>query len=311
MTLSELVLDFIEKSSPFPESATICGLPEALSAMVTAPVLAPGEVGLNTTPIAHVAPAATELPQVPLPVKAKSPLTLRLVIDKAAVPVLFKVTDCAALLLPTIWPLNDTELGVRLTVGADGELVEPESANVCGLLGALSAIVTAPVKVPVVVGAKSTLIVQLAPAATEVPQVPVPPKAKGPEIVKLPLNVRVELPVLVSVAVCAVLVLPTDWLEKIREAGERLTSGPVVEDVPVPLRVVVWGLPVALSATLKVALKVPVAEGVKVTLIVQLAAAARLVPQVLVWAKSLLLVPVIETPEMLIAPVVPFFNVTV
>ena len=38
----------------------------------------------------------------------------------------------------------------------------------------------------------------------------------------------------------------------------------------------------ALSATLRVALRVPVAEGLKVTLIVQLSPAATLDPQVLV-----------------------------
>jgi hypothetical protein len=52
---------------------------------------------------------------------------------------------------------------------------------------------------------------------------------------------------------------------------------------------------VALSATLSVALRVPVAAGVKVTLIVQLEPAATLDPQVLVCVKSLALVPETET----------------
>jgi hypothetical protein len=52
---------------------------------------------------------------------------------------------------------------------------------------------------------------------------------------------------------------------------------------------------VALSATLRVALRVPVATGLKVTLIVQLAPAATLDPQVLVWVKSPALVPETET----------------
>ena len=67
---------------------------------------------------------------------------------------------------------------------------------------------------------------------------------------------------------------------------------------PVPVRLAVWGLPAALSATLSVPLRVPVAVGVKVTLTVQLALAARvegLKGQLLVWAKSPLLAPVIET----------------
>ena len=91
---------------------------------------------------------------------------------------------------------------------------------------------------------------------------------------------KVALPVLVRVRVCAALGAPRDWLEKARLAGERLTTGAVL--VPVPERLTVWVLPLALSAMLRVPLRVPVAVGVKVTLIVQLAPAATLVPQLFV-----------------------------
>jgi hypothetical protein len=46
----------------------------------------------------------------------------------------------------------------------------PESVTVCGLLPALSETVIAPVLSPATVGVNVTLIVQLAPAATELPQ---------------------------------------------------------------------------------------------------------------------------------------------
>ena len=65
-------------------------------------------------------------------------------------------------------------------------------------------------------------------------------------------------------------------MAKVKDAGERLT----VEVTPAPVRAAVWGLPVALSATVSVAAAAPVAAGVKVTLIVQVAPAARLEPQV-------------------------------
>src|SRR6266487_5804815 len=68
--------------------------------------------------------------------------------------------------------------------------------------------------------------------------------------------------------------------------GERLGSA-----VPVPDRLAVCGLLVALSVTVKAPLRVPVAVAVKVTLIVQFAPAPTDVPQLLVWAKSPLLVP--------------------
>ena len=85
---------------------------------------------------------------------------------------------------------------------------------------------------------------------------------------------------MVSVTVCAELVMSTASLAKARLEGERLALAEVLE--PVPERLRVCGLPVALSATLRVALRVPVAAGLKVTLIVQLAPAATLDPQVLV-----------------------------
>ncbi len=62
--------------------------------------------------------------------------------------------------------------------------------------------------------------------------------------------------------------------------------------MPVPERLTVCGLPLALSVMLTEAVRVPVAEGVKVTLIVQLAPAATELPHVLVCAKSPALVPV-------------------
>ncbi len=60
-----------------------------------------------------------------------------------------------------------------------------------------------------------------------------------------------------------------------------------------------------MSATATAALLVPLAVGVKVTLIVQLEPAATLAPQLFVSAKSPLLVPVSEMPEIvtLVLPV--------
>ena len=62
--------------------------------------------------------------------------------------------------------------------------------------------------------------------------------------------------------------------------GKKLALGAT----PVPVRATVWGLPVALSVTVMVPGWLPVAVGVKVTVMVQLAPAATDVPQVLVWA---------------------------
>lgn len=104
----------------------------------------------------------------------------------------------------------------------------------------MSVSVTTPVRVPVAVGLNSTLMVQLDPAATELPQVPNPAKAKSPLMVKLPLKVKVAVPVFETVTNCTELVVPTAELVKVSEVGERLTTGPEVELLPpVPVRLTV------------------------------------------------------------------------
>jgi len=124
-----------------------------------------------------------------------------------------------------------------------------------------------------------TEMVQLEPAATLEPQVLVWVKslALAPETVML-VTPRAALPVLVTVTDWAELVVPTERLPKARLEGETLA----VAEVPVPERLMVWGLPVALSAMLRAALRAPTAAGVKLTLIVQVEPAATLDPQLFV-----------------------------
>ena len=57
------------------------------------------------------------------------------------------------------------------------------------------------------------------------------------------LMVSVEVPWLVKVTDCAELLVPTDWLAKVRESGERPMTGAVA----VPVKVTFCGLPGALS----------------------------------------------------------------
>src|SRR5436853_5690924 len=74
-----------------------------------------------------------------------------------------------------------------------------------------------------------------------------------------------------SVTALAVLVMPTLWLPKSGTGeGERLGGA-----VPVPETPAVWGLLLALSVTVNVALRAPITVGVKVALMVQLPLAAR------------------------------------
>lgn len=70
------------------------------------------------------------------------------------------------------------------------------------------------------------------------------------------------LPWLVTVTVFAALVVPTASFPNVRLVGLRVTT------VPIPLTVTFWGLPPPLSLTLNVPVRVPIAVGVKNTLVV-------------------------------------------
>jgi hypothetical protein len=82
-------------------------------------------------------------------------------------------------------------------------------------------------------------------------------------------------------------------------------------EIPVPLKLIDWGLPLALSTMLTAALRDPVALGENVTLIEQFAPDETLLPQVFVWAKSPEFVPVRPTLVTLRAALPVFDSVTV
>ena len=136
--------------------------------------------------------------------------------------------------------------------------------------------VTAPVRVPIAVGVKVTLRVQLAPAARLALHVFISEKSP---LTMMPIMLRAELPLLQSVTVCALLHVPTACAGKVREAGERLITGVAT---PVPVRLTVWVAGLALSVIVKVPVSEPATVGAKVTLRVQLAPAATVAPQLLV-----------------------------
>ena len=169
-------------------------------------------------------------------------------------------------------------------------------------------------------GVNVTSIVQLPPAATEVPQVSaISVKSAGfvPPMATLEI-VKAALPVLLSVTVWAALVMPAGSLANERLVAERLADGAlllplptVAVAVPVPARETDCELPVALSEMLRVAVRDPLAAGVKVTLIVHVAPAAMLDPQLLVCEKSLESVPEIPMFAMLRAALPVLFKVTV
>lgn len=83
---------------PVPVSATVCGLPEALSAMLSNPPRIPAAVGVKVMLILQLARPATALPQ--LLVAAKSPLVVIDVMFSGALPGLLRAIVCGVLVKP-------------------------------------------------------------------------------------------------------------------------------------------------------------------------------------------------------------------
>src|SRR5581483_7455502 len=86
---------------------------------------------------------------------------------RMAVPLLVIVTDIGALVLFNTVLGNVRDVADSVTAGA---VAVPVSCMTCGLSAALLVSVIVPVLVPVVVGENVTLMLQLAPGATDVPQ---------------------------------------------------------------------------------------------------------------------------------------------
>jgi hypothetical protein len=124
--------------------------------------------------------------------------------------------------------------------------------TVCGLTGSESLIVNVPVRVPTAVGLNFTPIVQDAPRARLDPQVLVCEKSPlfVPAMLMLEM-LNAVVPRFVKVTLLAALVVPTVRLAKVIVAGDTVTP------VPVPLKLTVWGLPMALSVTLMAAALAP------------------------------------------------------
>jgi hypothetical protein len=138
--------------------------------MLTEAARLPLAEGLKVTLIVQFPPAPTELPQVLVWAKSLAlvPAIARLVTLNVALPLLARVTVCAALVVATDWFPKETLVGERLTAGA---VPVPKRLTACGLPLALSVMLTDAVSVLAREGVKVTLIVQFPPAATELPQV--------------------------------------------------------------------------------------------------------------------------------------------
>ena len=170
-----------------PDSFTVCGLLFALSLTVRVPVAAPFTFGVNVMLILQpvllpsmvvqvvVATANGPVIEYEMPVSVLGRLFLR-------------VTVLAAVVVPTFVVGKFKTAGKSVVCSSP----LPDSGTVCGLPGALSAMLTEPVIEPTTVGENVTVTLQVLPAVSVVPQV-LAEIANGEAVVKL-LKSSIALP---------------------------------------------------------------------------------------------------------------------
>ena len=203
---------------PVPVKVTVCGLPVALSVNVIAPVRVPVAVGLNVIWNTHGSASTPMLGHCAKVAPAKSPDVTMLVNVTAVFPVLFTVTVCDELVVPTPSSPNCNNVGVIVIVAG---LPVPVPVNVivvvCGdsLPELVYVTVTVPVSAPVAVGAKVTFTEQFdpvpPPAVRVVGQVFVSPKFVLATMLEI---VTVVVPTFVITTGCDALVVPASGSQK-------------------------------------------------------------------------------------------------
>jgi hypothetical protein len=205
------------------------------------------------------------------------PVMVTAVIVTAELPVLVSETPSGELVLPWFCAAN-----VRLDGFAVSVLVivwpVPLRETVCGLPVALSVKVTLALSAPSVLGENVTPTVQLAPGprvaglAGQLSELMAKLLALVP-VMPMLVNVTPTLPVFVTSVLCGELVVPVFWVPKLRLLGAKVRVR--VGVAPVPVNATDCGLPVALSVNTILAVRVPVAVGLKVTVTVHALPAPR------------------------------------
>jgi hypothetical protein len=137
---------------PVPVRLEVCGLLTALSLTCNVAVLVPVSVGVNTTLMVQLDLAARLVVQV-VADTLKSPVVEIAMPVSATLCLLASVNTFAGLLVPAFSFGNVLLVGVNVACAVP----VPDSGIVCGLLGALSVNVRAPVRDPTCVGVKVTV----------------------------------------------------------------------------------------------------------------------------------------------------------
>jgi hypothetical protein len=229
-----------------PESETVAGDPAALLAIEIDPVALPAAAGVKVVLNDALAPATTDIGNVPCTAKPLPDAVAELIVS-VALPEFVNETVCVPV-LPT-FTLPKLTLGVPSVNCACPAVPVPLSAIVSGEFGRLLAIEIEPVAAPVAVGANFTPNVTLCPAVNVCGGVKPVVLNAAPETVA-ELMFTLAVPPFVSVTF-TVLLLPVSWLPKLTLPGFAVR----LPAVPVP----VTGIEMFESVAVLVTAIVPVA----------------------------------------------------
>ena len=242
---------------PVPVSAAVAGLPLKLPPILRLPERVPATVGLKLTCTVQLPPAPSEVPQV-VACREKSPVIAGVWRVTAMPPefVAVNVTGGEMAFSTNDPKFSDGGESVRFP----GATPVPLSAAVAGLPVKLPGTERVPVRAPTADGVKSTISIQLLPAARELPHV-VETIAKSPPTEGVP-SVTGAPPLLPAVKAAAVEVWPSTTVPKLLEPGES-TRLPGAR--PFPDNDEVAGLVAKPPAMLSNPVRWPVADGVNAT----------------------------------------------
>jgi hypothetical protein len=244
-------------STPVPLRATPCGLPVPEDETVTAPDRVPPAVGVNATFTVQVLPCARVDGHVFVWLKSPLAETEMPVIDPLFAVI---VSACDVLVVPVVWAPNSSAFVER---PSDGWAPVPLRLMLCGLPEPDDVTLITPLRAPVAVGVKVTVIVH------ELFCVRVPlqfvVRLKSPLATETAMLLMLP-PLAVTVTVCDALDVAGAWLGKLSEVVENPRDE---ETTPVPLKPIAWGLPEPDELTIIVPVRDPVEIGLKVTEIVQ------------------------------------------
>jgi hypothetical protein len=203
-------------------TAADCGEPAALSATEIAAVRLAAEVGVKLTVMVQEAPAASDAPQLLVSPKllALAPVTEMLVKVKGALPGFDNVMGSGVAEVLMVVLGNASGFGLSTAWGISGTVPMPVRTADWGEPVALSTTEIAALRLPAEAGVKLTVMVQVAPTASEAPQLLLSPKLLAlVPVTEMLVMASAAVPGLESVMGKAVAAVPTNVLRKANGFG--------------------------------------------------------------------------------------------